>query len=231
MSKRNRQKLKYIFFLNIFILIFSSPVKISAQEIVDKIVVTVGDNAQTELITYSDLLWALALQPGASLQPPNSDELNRVLQLLINQRLFALEAERLPGVEPTEQQVKEEIARILRGFPSTAEFERRLRTVGFDSISDDNFQRMMRQRVAIENYLDFRFRSFVVITPEDELRYYRDVFTPDYRRRNPGLLLPPIEDVRTQVNRILIETKIEQDIEKFLDDAKRRAQIVMLSEV
>lgn len=235
MSKRIFQNLEYIFFGYLFILtICFSPTKVFAQETVDKTVATVTDGVRTELITYSDLLWQLALQPRASLQPPTSDDLNRTLQLLINQRLFALEAQRLPSNEPTEAEIKAEVERILKLFSSTAEFEQRLRLVGFDSISDDNFQRMLRQRVAIEKYLDFRFRSFVVITPEDEVKYYREVFTPDFRRQNPGLLLPELDGekgVRPQVNAILTENKIEQEIERFLDDAKRRAEVVVLFEV
>lgn len=232
MFKRNYHRVKFTIYLGLFLAALSfSPAKIFAQETVDKTVATISDGTRTELITYSDLLWQLALQPRAQLQPPTSDELNRTLQLLINQRLFALEAQRLPSNQPTDGEVKQEIDRILKLFPSTAEFEQRLRTVGFDSISDDNFQRMIRQRIAIEKYLDFRFRSFVVITPEDELKYYREVFTPDFRRQNPGLLLPQIDEVRPRLNAALTEDKVEQEIEKFLDDAKRRADVVVLFEV
>lgn len=232
MFRKFRRNFKTLFFLTLFCLGFSVfKTEISAQETVDKTVATVSDGVRTELITYSDLLWQLALQPRASLQPPSSDDLNRALQILINQRLFALEARRLPSNNLSDTEVKEEIERIVKLFPSSTEFERRLRLVGFDSISDDNFQRMMRQRVEIEKYLDFRFRSFVVITPEDELKHYREVFTPEFRRQNPGLLLPPIEDVRSRINATLTEEKVEEEIEKFLDDAKRRAEVIVLSEV
>jgi hypothetical protein len=153
------------------------------------------------------------------------------LRTLIDQRLIALEAQRLPSLAPTDEQVKAKIKDVLDAFPSTAEFERRLRTVGFDSINDDNFQRIMRQRLAIEKYLDFRFRSFVVITPEDEARYYREVYVPDFRKRNPGALVPALTEIRTRINQSLTETRIAEDIEKFLDDAKRRADIEVLFEV
>jgi len=203
-----------------------------AQQIVDKTVATVGDGVGTpELITYSDLLWQLALEPNVPLNPPTSEDLNRALQLLINQRLFALEAKRIPQTAPTQEKIDEKIKDVLARFPSPANFIQRLQTVGFDSISDDNFQRIMAQRVAIEKYLDFRFRSFVVITPLDEEKYYRDVFAPEFRRRNPGLLLPPLEEVRAQIYKTLTEEKVASDIESFLDEAKRRAEIVVLSEV
>lgn len=232
MFKSNYRHLKFTICLSLFLAAVSfSPIRSFAQETVDKTVATISDGTRTELITYSDLLWQLALQPRAQLQPPTSDELNRTLQLLINQRLFSLEAQRLPSNQPTEAEVKQEIDRILKLFPSSVEFEQRLRTVGFDSVSDDNFQRMIRQRIATEKYLDFRFRSFVVITPEDENKYYREVFTPEFRRRNSGLLLPQIDEIRPRLNAALTENKVEQEIEKFLDDAKRRAEVVVLFEV
>ncbi len=204
---------------------------VHGQEIVDKTVATVSDGVRTELITYSDLMWQLALVPGVPLDPAMSDDLNRALQVVIRQRLISLEAERLPSAEPTEAEVNAEIDRILAVFPTPAEFVRRLNSVGFSSIDDENFQRMMLQRVAIEKYLDFRFRSFVVITPGDESAYYRDVFVPDFRRRNPGIVVPELEDVRAQINQILTEQKVESDIESFLDNARDRAEIVILSEV
>jgi hypothetical protein len=210
---------------------FSAP-QSPAQEIVDRTIATVDDNVgQPELITYSDLLWQLALQPNVSITPPSSEDLNRALQLLINQRLIALEAERLPRAEPTDAEIDAKIRDVLANFPSTAEFEKRLRQVGFDSVKDDNFVRMMAQRVKIEKYLDFRFRSFVVITPEAENNYYRDTFVPDFRRRYPGVIVPAFEEKRVEINRILTEEKIAKDIEGFLDESKRRAEIVILHEV
>lgn len=220
----------FIFFVLFFV--FSSA-EIRAQQTVtvDKIVATVSDGTDTELITYSDLLWQLALIPGVPIEPPSSENLNRALQLLVNQRLFALEADRVPRAATGQADVDAEIRRVLQGFGSPAEFEKRLRLVGFDSVRDENFERMMRQRVSIEKYLEFRFRSFVVITPEDEAKYYREVFTPEFRRKNPGLLMPSLDEMRTRINQTLTEEKVASDIEKFLDDAKNRSEIVFLSEV
>jgi hypothetical protein len=213
------------------IFFFSAPAS-NAQEIVDRTVATVDDNVgQPELITYSDLLWQLALQRDVPLNPPNSEDLNRALRLIIDQRLIALEAERLPRAEPTDAEIDAKIKDVLAGFPTTAEFEARLRQVGFKSVKDDNFVKMMAQRVKIEKYLDFRFRSFVVITPEAEANYYRDTYLPDFRRRYPGVAPPTLDEKRLEINQILTEEKVARDIETFLDEAKRRAEVVILSEV
>ena len=225
--------IKFFNCLSYIVLVFALfSTQTQAQQVVDKTVATVGDGVGVpELITYSDLLWQLALVPNVPLNPPTSEDLNRALQLLINQRLFALEAERVPRAAPTQDEIDAKIKDILAQFPSTIEFVKRLNAVGFGSINDDNFQRLMAQRVAIEKYLDFRFRSFVVITPKDEETYYNEVYKPEFRRRNPGLLLPKLEDVRSQINQTLTEEKVASDIEKFLDDAKRRSEIIILSEV
>lgn len=206
--------------------------KIQAQETVDKMVATVSDGVRTELITYSDLVWQLAMQPNTPITPPRSEDLNRALQLIINQRLFALEAQRLPRLAPTQAEIDEKIKEVLFDFRSnTAEFERRLKLVGFESVKDANFERIMGQRVAIDKYLEFRFRSFAVITPEDEARYYRDTYVPEFRRKYPGLLMPSLDEKREEIRQILIEDKVAANIEEFLDEAKRRGEIVILSQV
>ncbi len=203
----------------------------AAQTVVDKTVAVVDDGVNTELITLSDLRWQLALQPNVPLDPPSSEDLNRALQTQVNIRIFALEAERLPRTAPTEAEIAAEISRVLAQFPSTAEFESRLRAVGFTSVKDDNFQRLMAQRVAIEKYQDFRFRSFIVITAEDEAAYYRNVWAPDFRRRFPGVIVPSFEEKRTEiVNELRLEREFE-GIETFLDEAKRRVEIVTLSDI
>jgi hypothetical protein len=215
----------------VLVLVAAFGVAALAQEVVDKTVATVSDGVRTELITYSDLLWQLALQPNESLTKPSSESLNQALAVLVNLRLFALEAERIPREPPTEAEINAKIAETLTYFPSTAEFERRLNLVGFSSVKDDNFERIIAQRVAIDKYLDFRFRSFVVITAEDEAKYYREVYTPEFERKYAKSLIPTLDSMRPEINRTLTEQKLATQIEAFLDEAKRRARIVYLATV
>jgi hypothetical protein len=202
---------------------------IDAQTRVDRSVATINDGVRTEIITYSDLMWQLALQPGTPIDPPSKDDLDRALQLLINQRLFALEAERIPRAAPTEDEIKTEIKDIISHFPSPADFAARLSKVGFSSVTDDDFERIVSQRLAIKKYLDFRFRSFIVITPADEEKYYNETFVPDFRKRYPGVVVPTLDAKREEIRSTLTEDKVSQQIETFLDEAKRRVEIVILN--
>jgi hypothetical protein len=129
-----------------------------SQKIVDKTVATVSDGIRTELITLSDLKWQLALQPGTTLKPASSEDLNAALNRLIDQRIFALEAKRLPRNAAEKSEVSNAIKEIISRFPTANEFEARLREVGFTSVNDESFQAIIADRIAIEKYLAFRFR-------------------------------------------------------------------------
>ena len=206
---------------------------VSAQKVVDKTVATVSDGIRTELITLSDLKWQLALQPQTRLNPIRSEDLKAALETMIEQRIFALEAKRLPRDAVTKDEITAKVKELIGPgyFSTAAELELRLRQVGFKSVDDENFQRIIADRIAIDKYLDFRFESFIVITAADEAKYYRDVFTPEFRKRYPGLLMPTLEEKRAEINTILVNQKVESDIDNFLEQAKQRVTITRLSEV
>lgn len=199
-----------------------------AQEIVDKTVATVNGGVRLDVITYSDLVWQIALQPKSPISNPSSEELNRALQLIINQRLILQEAEKLPTITPTVKEIEDELAALVKQFPSPAEFEERARRVG---LTTERLREIIRQRVAINKYLDFRFRSFTFITPQEVADYYRDVFVPRWRERTPGVIVPTLEQVRDRIEASLTEDKIESDTDAFLDNARERAEIVILNPV
>ena len=205
---------------------------VSAQQVVDKMVATVNAGTQSGcdlcLITYSDLLWQLALQPKTSLANPSSDELNRALALIIDQRLILEEAEKLPSIEPTADEIKAARNELVQTFPSLAEFQLRLQRVG---LTAEKLNQILEQRVRIEKYLDFRFRNFVVITQSEIADYYKDVYVPRLKARAPGQIVPTLEDARSEIERVLTETKIETDMDAFLDNARERAEIVTLNPV
>jgi hypothetical protein len=224
--------LKLSILLSIAVVTVSFVTSARSQTIVDKTVAVVSDGTRKpQLITYSDLLWQLALQPGIPVDKPRSEDLNQALQTLINQRIFAIEAERLPRTTPSDKEIADKISETLSFFPTSSVFEARLKQVGFDSVKDPAFERLIAQRVAIEKYVDFRFVSFVVVTADEEARYFRDVFTPEFRRRTPGLLLPALEEKRGEIREILTNQKVAAAIERFLDEAKRRVQVEILIEV
>lgn len=201
---------------------------VSGQEVVDKTVATVNGGVRTDLITYSDLLWQLALQPNTPLAQPSSEALNSALRLIQDQRLILQEAVKLPTIAPTEQEIQKARDELVKQFPSREELEKRMIQVGLTS---EKLSEIMEERVHIEKYLDFRFRSFIVISQKDVGEYYRDVYVPRFKQRSPSLIVPTVEQARPEIETILTEAKVESDIDSFLDNARDRAEIVILNPV
>jgi len=200
----------------------------TAQQVVDKMVATVNAGVRTDLITYSDLLWQLALQPNTPLDNPNSQDLNRALRLLIDQRLILQEAERIPTIVPTQKEITDARDELARNFSSAVEFQQRLQRVGLTS---EKLDEIVEQRLKMEKYLDFRFRNFVVISQKEIADYYRDVYVPRFKARAAGRIVPPLEEVRAEIERTLTESKIESETDTFLDTLRERAEVVTLNPV
>ena len=203
-----------------------APSHVFAQETVDRMVATVNAGVRTDLITYSDLVWQLALQPNTPLVAPTSHDLNRALHLVVDQRLILQEAEKLPTIAPAAEEVKAARDELSKAFPSAAEFQQRLMLVGLTS---EKLDEILEQRVRIEKYLNFRFRNFVLITQKEIGNYYNEVYVPRVRGR--GQIVPKLEEAQAEIERILTEAKIESDTDAFLDSARERAEIVTLSAI
>lgn len=242
-AKRRRPGIKgKSFFLKLFTLVllslspfpfFPAPRVAQAQKTIDKMVATVNAGilpncGEMCLITYSDLVWQLALQPNTALDNPSSTELNAAFSLVRDQRLILQEAEKLPTIEPTADEIRVARDELVKAFASPSEFQQRLQRVGLTS---EKLDQILDQRVKIEKYLDFRFRNFVVITQNEVADYYRDVYVPRLRSRAPGQIVPTLEEARSEIERTLTEAKIESDTDAFLDTARERAEIVMLNPI
>ena len=214
--------------IKVFLVIMVCPGFCAAQQVVDKMVATVNAGVKTDLITYSDLLWQLALQPRTVLDNPTSEDLNRVLRLVIDQRLILQEAEKLPSIVPTQKEISDARQELARNFSSGPEFQNRLQRVGLTS---EKLDEIIEQRLKMEKYLDFRFRNFVVISQKEIADYYRDTYVPRFQARSPGRIVPTLEQSRDEIERTLVEAKIESDTDAFLDTARERAEIVMLNAI
>ena len=203
-------------------------VSASAQKVVDKMVATVNAGVRTDLITYSDLVWQLALQPDTPLDNPTSVDLNKALRILIDQRLILQEAEKLPTIAPTAKEVSDARDELARYFATPAEFQARLRKVGLTS---EKLDEILEQRLKMEKYLSFRFQNFVVVNEKEIADYYTNVYMPRFRARFPGRIVPKPEEARAEIETTLTEAKIESDTDAFLDTARERAEIVVLNPV
>lgn len=207
-----------------------------AQAISDKMVATVttGARATPDLITYSDITWQLALEPKRTFsERPSSPELNQGLKTLEDQLLILQEARKLPLAQTAEARnefekqvsnMRNELAQI---FGSRARLEERMSRVGLTS---EHLDAILRDRVTIERYLDFRFRAFVLVGAKEISDRYEQIYRP---LRNSGKLVPTLEQARDTIEHTLVNEKIADEIGKFVDNLREQpgTEIVILNPV
>ena len=209
---------------------------VQAQTVADKTVasVTNGARATPDLITYSDLVWQLALEPGTPFSDkPASEQLNKALRTLEDQLLILQEARKLPVADTPEAQqefeavVKKRRDELAQAFGSRARLEERMTRVG---LSSEQLDSILRDRVTIEKYLDFRFRAFVLISTKEITDRYNQETAP---LRNSGRIVPTLDQERNRIERELTEEKIASEIDTFVDGLREQpgTEIVILSPV
>lgn len=195
----------------------------NAQQTVDQILTLVND----EVITRIDLLWSIAMDPKAPspVGPVGSDLLGRKLDVMIDERLIAQEAARIPTSQITQDEIDKKRTDLIKGFRSEAEFRQRVGSVG---LTPQKIDELLRQRILIDRFVDFRFRSFILVTEQEIRRYYEETLAPEVRKQ--GQIPPPLDQVRDGIVPILKERKMEDEETRWLASARQRADIVQLAE-
>src|SRR6266481_413893 len=143
----------YCLLLSAFCLL---PSAARAQTVPDKMVasVTNGSRATPDLITYSDLVWQLALEPSRPLvERPASADLNHALRVVEDQLLILQEARKLPtaDTEAARQEfdaaVGQKLKELTQAFGPRTKLEERMTRVGLTS---EQLNAILRDRVTVE---------------------------------------------------------------------------------
>lgn len=183
-----------------------------------------------ELVLKSDVLWNLALDkevaPAEFWDPKVQD---MMLRTIIDQRLLLQEAAKLPATQATAEEVRQEIEKLASGFNETdpMRFESRLRLVGLER---PRLEQIVRDRLQITKFVDFRFRSFVVVTEPEIVAYFDAEIRPQLEDRTEGAAKAVLEARRAEIEAALVEEKINGAIDAYLEDARARAEVVRLLE-
>ena len=179
-------------------------------------------------------MWQLALEPARPLvETPSSADLNRALRTVEDQLLILQEARKLP-IANTDQARQEfdDAARkkrdeLAQAFGSAALLQERMARVGLTS---EQLDAILRDRVTVERYLDFRFRAFVLIGQKEIADRYNQQYA---RLRNSGRIVDTLEQARSRIEQQLTEEKIASEIDAFVDSLREQpgTEIVIISPV
>lgn len=146
----------------------------------------------------------------------------RVLNALIEERLRFHEIDRFGLEQVPVDEIERNVAKIRARFPDEAGFQKALKEVGLDP---KKLRQLVARQLLVLTYVDERLGPRVFVSLDDINRYYRDVLTPEMRRR--GQPVPPVEDVRDEIREVLKQQRLTEEIVKWTQELRARADVVV----
>lgn len=194
-------------------------------EIVDRIAVSVD----RRVITQSDLDRAIrvaAFQDGVKADFSSARK-HAVAQALIEQKLIQneLENSRYPLPDPAE--LAPAIERFKsEHFKDDAAYRAALAEYG---ITEQDFRDMLLWQRTLLLFVQVRFETGVQFTDAEVEAYFEKTVKPAAEAAHPGQPVS-IEDFRDQIGRTLTGQRTDQQLDTWLRDVRRRANIVIHEE-
>ena len=182
-------------------------------EILDRIAVSVG----TEVITESQVLLDLRVIAFLEEQPVETSGAakRQAAARLVDQLLILREAAdshlTLPSTEAT--------VGLVAAYSAESDYQAKLKRYG---ISERDLGAHLLAGLRTLTFTDSRFRPDVQVSPEDLRNYYQNLPRPT----NPNVApVPSFEDSRDQIEKLLVEQRVLEALDKWLETARSAAGV------
>jgi hypothetical protein len=189
-------------------------------ELVERLAATVDEDA----ITLMELEWFIRFR-GFSVpeEPAERDRLLReVLEQMVNQWIVFRESEKTPFVQVTAPELDRYLEQYSGRFGGPEGLQAELRRLGF---SMPELRELLRRQLAVNKFVELRFEPFVIVLP-DEIRTAYESYAEELARE--GQTAPPLELVEETLRQVLSVRKTTQQLEEWLEVARRRYTIQVL---
>jgi hypothetical protein len=167
----------------------------SAAEPVERIAATLNG----KIIFLSDLQRHQTFFENAG-KNGSGEDLKKVLERVIDNRLLRLEARRFVLQGPTEAEVSQRLKLLRERFKTEAAFQEALGQTG---LTLDELKQEIKEELWVEKLLQERIYAFVFISPKEVARYYQE-HAADFGGKK--------------------QEEVEPDIRKILSEEKRMAK-------
>ncbi|RPI23708.1 MAG: hypothetical protein EHM61_19055 [Acidobacteria bacterium] len=196
-------------------------IQLIQADVVDQIAAVVED----EVITFSDLRWLIEYR---GFQVPEDARQRRdfyltVLDQVIDQKLIAMEAEQTPIIQITNEGVEAQISAYKQRFQSEDAFRAKLAEM---EMSPYEFRQLIRRQLAVNEFIESRFKPFIIVLPNEIEQYYQEQFLPELKKLNQPV--PALEVVEESIRQILTEQRTNDELERWLRTARTRARVTNL---
>ncbi len=195
-------------------------------EVIDRIAVSVGYQA----ITESEIELAIRITSFINGDKPDLSPQSRrkAAERLADQMLIRNEMKLSRYPMPPRDEARPEIEELARNRfgNNRAAFEKALQDY---KITRDDLLDYFWWQSTFLRFVDVRFRPGVQVTDEEMRDYFEHHILPLAKKANPGQPVT-FEEYRDRIEQTLVGQRVDQEIERWLERARRRTQIVFREE-
>lgn len=173
-----------------------------------------------QVLTVSEITQMVELRFFPRLADSDEEHRREVLDALIAQALRYRDVERFGAQDIPADTIEARVQEIQRRFPSEAEFTAAL---GRAELSPDELRALVKRQLQVEAYIQERFAPLVFVTNEEIADYYRGPWRE--QRRERGLPVSPLGEVREEVRAALRLSRLQIEIDRWTSQLRSRANV------
>lgn len=173
-----------------------------------------------QVLTVSEITQMVEIRFFPRLAEDEDGHRREVLDALIAQALRLRDVERFGAQDIPADTIEARLLDIQRRFPSEADF---VAAVTRAELTLDEVRALVKRQLQVEAYVQERFAPLVFITNEEIAEYYRGPWTR--QRRERGLDVPPLENVRDEVRTAVRSARVQEEIGRWTGQLRERANV------
>jgi hypothetical protein len=216
--------LNYIFSVTLALLFFFDFTLY--PEIIDRVVAVVNGKVLTQLALeeekeFQKIISGHSSAPQSLASSQTKDE--KLLDLMVEQSLIREQIRQYSEVEISFEEVALEIELLRKEWGGNEAFEVELKQ---RHLSMEGLKNRTRWQLQVLKFIDSRFRQFAVVEAKEISSYYEQIFLPELNQKK--LAPPPQAEVEEKIRVLLLEEKVNQQLEEWLRALKQNASIQIL---
>ena len=173
-----------------------------------------------QVLTVSEVSQMVDIRFFPRTSESEDDHRRDVLDALIAQALRFRDVERFGAQDIARDAIEARIVEIRGRFANETEF---LAALARAELSLEEVQALVKRQLQVEAYIQERFAPLVFVTAEEIEAYYRGPWAT--QRRERGLAVPPLEQVREEVRLAVRASRVQQEIERWTAQLRERANV------
>ncbi|HXB21371.1 MAG TPA: SurA N-terminal domain-containing protein [Candidatus Solibacter sp.] len=209
------------------LLLLISPVFPAEAEVVDRMVAVVNK----QVILQSELEQAVRVEfllQGKPLDQLTDAEMRGVLDRLIDQSLLQQQIAQTDVLDPSPEELTSRLQEVRSQIPGADADEKWRAMLAGYGVTEQDVGTQLISQIRVLRFIDLRFRGLVNADKTAVTTYYQEKLLPELRRQ--GAPVPPLDQVSSNIEKILVEQRINELLADWLQTLRTQSHIEKMSE-